>query len=257
MKPTCLMDAIGLLEEDILMEADARRIRAPHAHLRRAFPWAVAAVCLCALLLCLRIPASPPNAPTSPESMGPPTVTVEGTDYIVSPYIAVEDACPPGFREGGILSTGETYYVDAAHPLWVYVRHVGDTDAPVYVRYVDARLRGRALVCTEGNLYISLWSADSTPDLNHATVNRIRSVYGLRIEGDVPDGFTCLGRAVFTGEDTLPSGSLASNTGEETVYRSPDGEVLLVSTVWHTAVDGTEQRHTGFNIYMRWDDPPF
>ena len=129
------------------------------------------------------------------------------------------------------------------------------------MRYVDIRLRGKDIVCYNGEYYISMWSAESTgdsPDVSNEYFDTMEGIYGIRIEGDAPDGFVSAGIAEFSGHDTIPRGALTSNEGAYEVYVNPnEPDVILVSTQWHTAPVGEngEKDHSGFNVYIRYNCP--
>lgn len=210
---------------------------------------------------------------------GPPSLAVSGANYVVSHHLAVSDELPDGFVHAGEANVGGfegcPYYTNPDMPEWVYVYHEVYTDGTVdatgtlnstephdaYVRYVDSRLRGRDLVCCNGAYYISMWSAQtygSSPDVSHEYYGRMKSAYGVRIEGAAPDGFVSAGRAEFSGYDMIPRGGLASNTDVSEVYVNPDEpDVVLVPTGWytHTKEESEETRHEGYNVYIRYDCP--
>ena len=167
------------------------------------------------------------------------------------------------------------YYLNPDVPEWVYVYHEVRTDGTVdaagtltntpphnaYVRYVDERLRNKDLVCYQGKYYISMWSADchgDAPDVTREYYDKMDSLYGKRIEGTVLNRFELAGTAVFAGNDTVPTGSLASNEGEAAVYYDPnDPAVILVETHWFTATaeENGETRHEGYTVYILYDCP--
>lgn len=126
---------------------------------------------------------------------------------------------------------------------------------------MDERIRGKDIVCYNGNYYISLWSADSYgnyPDVSSDYYNKMESTYGIRIEGEALDGFVSAGIAEFSGHDTIPSGTLASNESASEVYVNfNDPDVILVSTRWYTAPVGEngETNHSGYNVYIHYDCP--
>lgn len=262
-----LLAAIGDIGDDLIVAAaQPRRVR----HVRR---WAAA--CLCLILAGAAAWLALPRAET-PETDtrdGPPSVTLDGRTYVISPYLHVEAACPAGFRQGGTVDVaGEgpcAYFVSEEEPAWVYVLQTVRTDGAIdahgaliptaphlaYARYVDARIRGSDYVCRDGTLYVSLWCAHGE-DADYAAA--VQETWGIRLEGAPPAGFCRAGTAAFSGHDTVPTGALGSNTGEEEVWYDPqDARILLVSTSWHTATaeEGRDTRHTGFNVYVRCQDP--
>jgi len=187
--------------------------------------------------------------------------------YIVSPYLAVSETLPDGFAYGGttaVEGVGDcAYYIKEEMPEWVYVRQevrtTGEVDASgtlipaephdAYVRYVDARLRGRDLVAYNGQLYVSLWTA-MDGDTDETLQQSAKAQYGLRTE-TLPDGFASVGAAAFTGLDTIPEGTLAANIDDAQIYANAEqSELLFVSTVWYTAPDADEIRHDGWNTYI-------
>ena len=245
--------------------------------------WGAIAACLC-LVVSIAIPVLFQQSPDTPHdtmdpSDGPSSLVVNGVSYLISSHLAVSNDLPDGFVHAGEASVGGfencPYYTNPDMLEWVYVYHEVSTDGKVdatgtlnrtephnaYVRYVDERLRGKDLVCYNGEYYISMWSAQdygSTPDVSHEYYDKMESTYGVRIEGDAPDGFISVGIAEFSGNDTIPRGALASNEGTYEVYANPSNpDVVLVATKWHTAPVGEngETSHSGFNVYIRYDCP--
>ena len=89
-------------------------------------------------------------------------------------------------------------------------------------------------------------------------LDAMEAEYGIRIEGEPPEGFVLIGITEFSGHDTVPEGTLASNEGEFEVFANPDNpEVIYVSAFWYTAAanENGETRHEGFNIYIKYDCP--
>lgn len=245
--------------------------------------WGAIAACLC-LVVSIAIPVLFQQSPDTPHdtmdpSDGPSSLVVNGTSYLISPHLAVSDDLPDGFVRAGEASVGGfencPYYTNPDMPEWVYVYHEVSTDGKVdatgtlnrtephnaYVRYVDERLRGKDLVCYNGEYYISMWSAQdygNTPDVSHEYYDKMESAYGIRIEGEPPVGFASVGIAEFSGNDTIPRGMLVSNEGAYEVYAdSNNPDVVLVATKWHTAPVGEngETSHSGFNVYIRYNCP--
>jgi len=245
--------------------------------------WAPIAACICILIslpILIFYPAETPQdtmAPSSPGD-GPPNLVKDGIVYYISSYLSVTEELPEGFVYAGEADVGGfencPYYVNPEMPEWIYVCQEVRTDGTVdatgtmnpaephdaYVRYVDELLRGRDLVCYNGMYYISLWSAKpygNNPDVTNEYYDAMQARYGIRVEGEAPEGFVCAGVAEFTGYDTVPRGTLASNQGADEIYVNPDEpDILLVSTQWYTAPqENGETRHEGFDVYIRYDCP--
>ncbi len=230
-------------------------------------PWVALAACLALVVgIALRFwPQTP--APVPPAGDGPPSITVDGVQYMASSYVAISEECPEGFVYGGPSEWGD-YYVNPEVPEWVYVycevRSSGQTDQTgtliptqphmAYLRYVDAEIRGDDFVCCDGVLYRSLWSSTcwgDNPDMSPEAYDAVIQSYGPRIEGAAPAGFDRKGRAEFSGYDTVPTGTLSCNTGTPEILLSKDGQILLASTVWHTAPqDDGQTEHQGWNVYV-------
>ena len=249
------------IDDEHLLDAEAFAEPKPR---RIALRIAALAACLCLVLTAVVLPLlhrAEPQEPMSPIDTAPPHILLGGTMYIVSPHLEMSDELPEGFSYAGTAPAGGfeacDYYTNPATPEWVYVHQevynniTGETPMK-YVRYVDQAIRGKDFVCVGDALYVSLWSIspDEAPELYASTME----ICGIRIEGDAPEGFISLGKAAFSGWDTIPAGALASNTGtEEVLYDPADPDILLVSTAWHTAPDENgEQRHTGWNAYIRY-----
>ena len=193
----------------------------------------------------------------------PPSFTVDGTKYIISSYLAMEDQLPQGFALGGSCIIDDKncqYYVNGQIPYYLYVyqeiyNNVTQTTSMKYMRYVDSRIRGADYISCGGSLYVSLWSADQS--LTQEEQNRVLSLYDRRMEGMPPAEFEYVGKAEFTGYDTIPDVELGCNTGSPEVYiHSTDDTILLGSISWNTAPHGDEDgRHTGFNVYVKCENP--
>lgn len=279
MRKEDLYKAIGDISEQRIAEAQMVKKKKP-----AWVKWGALAACLCLLIavpVVLHQPAETPHEVVDPSSdaTGPAGLTVNGIKYLISSYVSVADELPAGFSYAGETDVGGfencPYYVNPDMPEWVYVRQEVLTDGTVdatgtlnrtephdaYVRYVDVRLRGKDLVCYNGEHYISMWSAQyygDIPDVSREYYEAMESEHGIRIEGDVPDGFISAGTAEFTGQDTVPRGTLSSNQGAHEVYINPDEpDVVLVPTYWytHTKEEAKETRHEGFDIYIRYDCP--
>lgn len=242
--------------------------------------WGAAAACLCLVIFAVPLLARIPQAPQGGAEAAP-HFAVDNRTFIVSSHLgdAVTDELPEGFLPAGTISISGgledcPYYRNPAVPEWIYVYQEVNTDGtmdaagnltrtpphPAYVRYVDERLRGRDLICYQGEYYISMWSAKDygdDPDVTEAYLAEMEALYGRRIEGAAPDGFVLAGTAEFTGKDTIPTGGLASNAEAAEVYYDPsDPAVLLMRTHWFTAAaERGETRHDGFDVYIRYDCP--
>lgn len=267
-----LLDKMELADPAYVEAADRKPLRK-----RRGWiPWAAAAACLCLLLAAIPAFSQKPSTPQegTTDYGGPPRVAVNGRTYVISPYLASSEELPDGFTYAGTTDVDNgfedcAYYTNPDIPEWIYVYQEVRTDGTVdetgtlvstpphnaYTRYVDERLRGKKLVCFDGNYYISMWSAwysGEDPDVIEAYYEKIYEQYGIQIEGAVPDGFTLAGTAAFNGDDTVPKGTLASNEGEvEVYYDASNPEVILVEARWFT-VQGA---HDGFDVYILYDCP--
>ena len=278
-----LYNGFNEVDDDILERSEtASRSKKKPVWLK----WGAIAACLC-LIVAVAIPtmfhqpAETPQDTVEPgaDSTGPAGLTVNGIKYLISSHISVTDELPDGFLYAGETDVGGfencPYYTNPDMPEWVYVSQEVLTDGTVdstgtlnrtdpynaYVRYVDIRLRGKDLVCYNGTYYISMWSAKpygDSPDVSHEYYDKMESTYGIRIEGNAPDEFVSVGIAEFSGNDTIPRGTLVSNQGAYEVFADPSNpDVVLVATKWHTAPVGEngETNHSGFNIYIRYDCP--
>ncbi len=273
------LDKMGLVAPEYIEEAE----RKPKKRKNPWIKWLAAAACICIIAgfaVSVGVYAPPEEPEMSDPGEGPPNLTVNGIQYFVSPYAdSVFDELPEGFVYAGKTDVGgfedRPYYVNPDIPEWVFVYHEVRTNGEVdssgtiipaephdaYVRYVDERLRGADLVCVDGEYYISMWSAKpygDYPDVTSEYYDAMESKYGIRIEGEPPEGFVFVGTTGFSGYDTVPGGNLESNEGEFEVYINPDDpNVILVSTFWHTAAanENGETRHEGFNIYIKYDCP--
>ena len=275
-----LYNGFNEVDDDILERSEtASRSKKKPVWLK----WGAIAACLC-LVVSIAIPVLYQQSPDTPHdtmdpSDGPSSLVVNGVSYLISSHLAVSNDLPDGFVHAGEASVGGfencPYYTNPDMPEWVYVYHEVSTDGKVdatgtlnrtephnaYVRYVDERLRGKDLVCYNGEYYISMWSAQDYgrfPDVSHEYYDKMESTYGIRIEGNAPDGFVSVGIAEFSGNDTIPRGTLVSNEGAYEVFADPSNpDVILVATKWHTAPVGEngETNHSGFNIFIRYDCP--
>ena len=267
-----LLDKLELADPAYVEAADRKPLR----QRRGWIAWAAAAACLCLLIAAIPVFSQKPSTPQegTTDYGGPPRVAVNGRTYVISPYLANAEELPDGFTYAGTTDVDNgfedcAYYTNPDIPEWIYVYQEVRTDGTVdetgtlvstpphnaYTRYVDERLRGKKLVCFDGNYYISMWSAwysGEDPDVIEAYYEKIYEQYGIQIEGAVPDGFTLAGTAAFSGDDTVPKGTLASNEGEvEVYYDASNPEVILVEARWFT-VQGA---HDGFDVYILYDCP--
>lgn len=281
MKSEKLYDGITEIREDLIEQAENYQFRKKDG--RTWVKWGAVAACLClvvglAIPMLFSKPADTPNDTMDPGD-GPSLLIVNGVNYIISSHLSVTQELPDGFIHAGEISVGGfegcPYYTNPDVPEWVYVYHEVLTDGTVdesgtinrtephnaYVRYVDARLRGKDLVCLNDDYYISMWSAEyygDNPDVTKEYYDTMDDMYGKCIEGSVPDGFELAGTAVFSGNDTVPTGHLASNEKAAEVYYNPDEpSVILVETHWFTATseENTQTRHDGFTVYILYDCP--
>jgi hypothetical protein len=290
MKKEYFADVLGDISEDYIKEA----MKPEKAKSRTWVKWAAIAACAAIVAVGGFAAWRQISAPSdihagvqiadsqtseTADSSGIPSITLNGTTYIVSSHAAVYDELPEGFELAGEASIGGDesyqYYVNLDVPEWVYVYQEVTTDGTLdssgtltdrakhgaYVRYVDERLRGKALISFEGKFYISMWSAEyygSSPDVTQEYYDEMKELYGVRIEGAVPEGFRLAGTAEFTGEDTVPTGELSSNTSPLAVYYNPaNPSVIYAETYWYTATkeEKGETRHDGFNVYILYDCP--
>jgi len=268
-KETDLLYALGEISDTFVEEA-LPPLKKPSL-LRRI---AAAAACLCLLagIFALALPGETDPAEKPADAALPPSVDHAGCRYIISPRIVLSESCPEGYTLAGVCELGE-YYVNPNVPEWVYVLQEVTTNGRVdasgtlertephmaYVRYVDARIRGRDFVSIDDVVYISLWSAQlhgSSPDISRESYDAAIQRWDVRLEEErAPKDLQILGTAAFSGWDTIPEGKLSSNTGTENIAVLPDtDEVVFVSTEWHTAGDELgEMHHTGWNVYVQWN----
>lgn len=274
-----LLEAIENLDPAYI-DAAAKKPKSKHMGWIK---WVAIAASLCLVLACTLsvIFREMPDQPldTMNPADGPPSLIVNGRDFYISSRLAVSNELPEGFAYAGNASVGGfvdcPYYTNPDMPEWVYVYHEVMTDGTVdstgtlnrteqhnaYVRYVDVRLRGKDLICYNGQYYISMWSVStygSEPDVSADYFEAMQTAYGIRIAGDAPAGFVSAGIAEFSGFDTVPRGELTSNAGAYEVYVNPDEpDVVLMATQWYTAAVGEngETKHNGFNVYIRYVCP--
>lgn len=232
---------------------------------------------LLGLLLCLAAVLSLREHHTEePQWDTLPYVEVNGVKYLSSSHGAVFEECPPGFVYGGETELdGESVpcYVNPAMPEWVYLYQTCWNQwtreyYPAYVRYVEETLRGLTLLRYDGQLYARLLDVDylllkPAYQQDAELVKRFDSAdtrYGWRFEGAAPAGFSPLGITVFEGYDTIPSSELGVNfLGKRQVWcSSAEPDVLLVEADWstHSAQEDKETRHSGFQVYIRFDYQP-
>lgn len=278
-----VIDSLTGIEDDMIQTVEALRSKK-----RRPvwIKWGALAACLC-IVMAIVIPSVFHRTPESPQdtsdpgasSTGPAGFVVNGMQYLISPHLSISKELPDGFSYAGETDVGGfedcPYYTNPNIPEWVYVSQEVITDGTIdasgtlnrtephiaYVRYVDIRLRGRDIVCYNGDYYISMWSvypSGEHADVSYEYYEKMENLYGIRIEGEAPDGFVSVGTAAFSGYDTIPCGILACNDGPYEIFANPeDTDVLLASTQWYTAPVGEngETHHTGFNIYIKYDCP--
>lgn len=261
-------------------EAHVKEARKPGKKARRTAwaKWGAAAACLClvvilpAVLLLSKFQQAETVSGDPADGDSPPGFTLDGKTFYISSHLSVSDELPSGFACGGTVDIEEgmedcPYYLNPDMPEWVYVYQEILTDGTVslsgtitrtephnaYVRYVDARLRGKNFISYDGCLYISMWHADyygDTPDVSQAFFDQVRERLGVRIEGEAPEGFISVGAAEFTGYDTIPSGPLSSNANVTEVLADPDDpDVVLAAAQWYSAHGG----HQGYDVYIRYD----
>ena len=229
------------------------------------------------LLLCLAAALTLcPQHREEPQWSTLPHVEVNGVKYLPSSHGAVFAACPPGFVYGGeteLDGQATPYYIDPAAPQWVYLYQMcrdpqTQADAPAYIRYVEEALRGLTLLRRDGQLYARLLDVDylllqPAYQQDAELVKRFDSAdtrYGWQFEGAAPAGFSPLGVTVFEGYDTIPSSELGVNfLGKRQIWcSSAEPDVLLVEADWstHSAQEDKETRHSGFQVYIRFDYQP-
>lgn len=278
-----VIDSLSRIDDDMIQVVETLRRKKKRSVWMK---WGTLAACLCMVVAIVistvfRQSTESPNDTIDPgsDSSGPACLVVNGIQYLISSHVSVSDELPGGFTYAGKADVGGfgdcPYYTNPNVPEWVYVYQEVGIDGTfdetgsltrtdpygAYVRYVDIRLRGKDIVCYNGDYYISMWSAQSYgsfPDVSYEYYNKIENTYGIRVEGDVPAGFISAGIAEFSGNDTLPRGELVSNVGAHEVYVNPDvSDVLLVPAYWHTHTkeEGKETKHKGYNIYIRYDCP--
>lgn len=292
MKNERLLDAFGQIEGEFIEEADPDKKRNAKKKPQKNIwvMWGATAACV-VLIAGIYVPqliadmgatkgaeVESPNDTLEPGD-GPANLVVNEIAYFISPHLVVCDELPDGYAQAGETNVGGfegcPYYINPNVPEWVYVYHEVTTNGEVdssgtlirtephyaYVRYVDERLRGKDLVSYNGEYYISMWSAEyygDTPDVSKEYYDSMESTYGIRLEGDAPNGFDSAGVTEFCGFDTIPRGVLSSNQGSYEVFVSEnEPNILLVATEWYTAAtdeDG-ETKHVGFNVYVKYDCP--
>ena len=176
-----LLDKMELADPAYVEAADRKPLRK-----RRGWiPWAAAAACLCLLIAAIPVFSQKPSTPQegTTDYGGPPRVAVNGRTYVISPYLANAEELPDGFTYAGTTDVDNgfedcAYYTNPDIPEWIYVYQEVRTDGTVdetgtlvstpphnaYTRYVDERLRGKKLVCFDGNYYISMWRSMSSTE---------------------------------------------------------------------------------------------
>ena len=285
MKSEKLFEILGNIDENLVKQAEDRP-RAPSyiLHPKRQ-KWYAAVACLC-IAACIILPimihnlssphssvqpgTSQPNTPSPPTPNTPgterPYTMIDGKKYYDSSIEPLTMELPDGFTAAGEfvrqMFNGSYYYNETFYyytnpdiPEWVYIKKASLNS---YSRLVDSRLSGKDLICYNGEYYISMWNVNysyyDAPVVTQEYLDEMNSRYGVRIEGDLPDGFVLAGEAVYSGSETLPTGTLASNNQQaKTVYYSPlDPNVLLVAAKWTTPPYTISE---GFYVYIRYDCP--
>ncbi len=238
-----------------------------------------AAIAAAALLICIISVYLPSESPVEPGDHAPAFTSLDGNKFFVSSYAdAISDELPEGFEYSGKADIGGyenvPFYTNPDIPEWAYVYQTvysnGELDSfgtliptephEAYLRYVDIRIRGAQLINIDGEHFISMWSVrpyGEEPDVTAEYYDYIEATYGIRIEGEPPEGFAFLGKTEFSGHDTVPKENLHSNYGVFDVYANPAvPEVILVSTQWHTAEsDKNGTINKGFDVYIKYDCP--
>ena len=269
MKKEDFFEVLGNTRDTYILEA----LASSRPLSSRRLKWGILAACLLLALLSRPALFPPPGTPQEPADSrdGPPHLVLEDQVFYISSYLSVTDTLPEGFSPGGntdVDGVGNCpYYLNPQIPEWVYVYQEVRTDGSVdehrtlkstephdaYVRYVDGRLRGKSLLCYNGNLYISMWHVNENMDADRKLCETTRKIFGIRIEGEPPENFTHTGTATFSGHDTIPREHLLSNYDASEVYADPDNpEILFVSTHWYTATaeENGQTRHDGFDVYI-------
>lgn len=137
---------------------------------------------------------------------------------------------PEGFSLAGHIAIfGEElpYYTNPDQSQLLYIRTMVQTNGEVdstgtiirtephlgYILYVEEGLYHRDLISYNGQLYISMWSAVSygeDPDVTDEFYTRMEETYGLTTDS-LPEGFTSVGTAEFSGFYAIPTGPLSFN----------------------------------------------
>lgn len=277
MKGEEFLNKMELIDPEFIEKAEEK----PKKH--RTLKWVSAiAACICIIIAIPILNSEPHEIPQheteDPGEMAPNIKDSDGRRFFISPHIVVFDKLPEGFEYSGTadISGFENvpYYTNPEVPEWIYVYHEVNTNGKIdssgtlipaephnaYVRYVDERIRGAHLIFLDGEYYISMWSAKpygDYPDVTSEYYDRIENTCGIRISGDVPEGFSYFGTTVFSGYDTVPKENFHCNYGTFDVYTNPAvPEVILVSAQWHTAEsDKNGTVNKGFDVYIRYDCP--
>lgn len=251
---------------EVMEDIDERFVKeAKEPRAKRKTPgwlkWGALAACLC-LVVITALWADVADEPIGNDRATPPMVRVNGTDYMLTGRGAMYQECPEGFVFTGTFEDGDyegiPYYTKPEMPEHIYLYFDYRADGTMdYVRFVDVKIRGDDYVRCNGQLYISCWSAKTygdDPDLTNGDYNLAKAKYGLRFEGEAPDGFEFMGKAEFEGYEIVPQGELSCNTDawERDVWADPeDDSIILVSTAWHTNKGNLSVRHTGFDVYFK------
>ena len=286
MKSEKLYEILGNIDEKLVKEAEDRSVSPSYILHPKRQKWYAAVACLC-IAACIILPimihnlSSPPPSTVTPQpntpSPTPPTPSntkeerpytmIDGKKYYTSSNDPLTMELPDGFTAAGEfvrqMFNGSFYYNETYYyftnpdiPEWVYIKKASLNS---YYRVVDSRLFGKDLICYNGEYYISMWNVNyfnDDRDVTREYYDEMYSRYGVRIEGDLPDGFVLAGEAVYSGSDTVPTGTLASNEKEEKVYYSPnDPNVLLMETKWTVSPATGKMNREGFDVYIRYDCP--
>lgn len=255
MKPENLIDAMGLLDDDIIESAEKNRSLKKNPFLIK---WLSLAACIVlAVLVCVPLfnrpdLIHPPVETLPPETEQnewalPPSVLLNGNKYIISANGVSFATCPEGFEKAGTITDGEfdgmDYYTNPDVPEWIYV-YTGVNSPGAVKEFQNAFMR---LVLTDvrewyirynGQLYVN------------------PSSYIKRSE--LPDSFSEVGTTLFEGYDTIPYENLGSNRFRQhgsTVYASPDVPGVIYATfsvddfAVYYACDDLFKPHPNYRIY--------
>lgn len=201
-----------------------------------------------------------------------PGVTIDGVTFIESGWDTADAECPGGFVYGGTVETttdsgeylaGCEYYMHPDIPEWVYI-HGPVCDAShnacmAYERFVLPDIRYNFSIRYDGRRYVNLFDytgGGDDPREFDQYKSGLAQRYGYRVETDVPEGCTLVGRARMEELDRIPRVDLGVNHpdyGGAAVYADPeDSGVLYVGASWHTATEegAGETLHTGYAVFV-------